>query len=71
MPLARTEKQLESDLEDIIGGLQEYEGYVDLVEASRHVAALEALIEAAGEAQESDHEDDETTEDEDEDTDSE
>ena len=69
--MPRTSRQIVSDLEDVIGALQEYEGYVNLNAADKLVSALETLCEEAGEAQESDHEDDETTEDEDEDTDSE
>ena len=55
--------QLESRLEEIVGAIDEYEDYIDLPAVEILVAKLEELVEAAGEAQESDHEDDETTED--------
>ena len=66
-----TATMLESDLEDIIGGVQEYAEYLDLAACQPFVEGLQKLIHEAEQAQDSDHEDDETTEDEDEDLDDE
>jgi hypothetical protein len=61
----RTAGELELALEELIGGIQEYEDYLDIPVISQIVEMLEQKIAESGAAQDSDHEDDEVLEDQD------
>jgi hypothetical protein len=60
-----TVTRLVSRLEELIGELEEYDGYIDVQAAEVAVRRLKKLVQEAGEAQESDHEDDESSDNED------
>jgi hypothetical protein len=52
---ARTVEQLESALDDFVGGLQEFHPYLSLLEVDEAVQVLERLLTAAEGASERDH----------------
>lgn len=66
--MALTAEQLESRLDDIIGGLQEHSKRLDLTIFATHVTALQDMIDKAQEAADEEDEFEEEDEDDEDDT---